>query len=154
MGALLGGNFEMRVISCIATEHNLWLVLLAAAICVSGTWVAFDLIQRARVRGGLQKAGWIFLSAVACGSSIWCAHFIGMLAYEVKTSVAFDPLMTFASLLVVIAGCWLAISIALSRPHDAFPLLGGIVAGLTIAAMHYTGMMAYHVEPMQLPELA
>ena len=146
MGALLGGNFEMRVISCIATEHNLWLVLLAAAICVSGTWVAFDLIQRARVRGGLQKAGWIFLSAVACGSSIWCAHFIGMLAYEVKTSVAFDPLMTFASLLVVIAGCWLAISIALSRPHDAFPLLGGIVAGLTIAAMHYTGMMAYHVE--------
>ncbi|MGE8941861.1 putative bifunctional diguanylate cyclase/phosphodiesterase [Leptospira interrogans] len=136
----------MRVISCIATEHNLWLVLLAAAICVSGTWVAFDLIQRARVRGGLQKAGWIFLSAVACGSSIWCAHFIGMLAYEVKTSVAFDPLMTFASLLVVIAGCWLAISIALSRPHDAFPLLGGIVAGLTIAAMHYTGMMAYHVE--------
>jgi diguanylate cyclase (GGDEF)-like protein len=136
----------MRVISCIATEHNLWLVLLAATICVSGTWVAFDLIQRARVRAGLQKAGWIFLSAVACGSSIWCAHFIGMLAYEAKASVAFNPLLTFASLLVVIAGCWLAISVALSKRHDAFPLVGGIVAGLTIAAMHYTGMMAYRVD--------
>ena len=136
----------MRVISCIATEHNLWLVLLAAAICISGTWVAFDLLQRARSRSGLQKAGWVFLSAVACGSSMWCVHFIGMLAYEINAAVTFDPLLTIASLLIAVVGCSLGISVALSKKHDALPLVGGILTALAIAGMHYIGTMAYRVE--------
>ncbi len=136
----------MRVVSCIATEHNLWLVLLAAVVCVSGAWVAFDLVKRARVRDGFQKAGWIFLSAVASGSSVWCTHFIAMLAYEAKAPVIFDPLTTMASLLLAIVGCGLGLFIALSRKHDAAPLLGGVIVGLAIPAMHYTGMMAYRVD--------
>lgn len=136
----------MRVISCIATEHNPWLVLLAAFICVSGIWIAFELIQRARDRFGMQKAGWIFLSAITFGSAVWCTHFIAMLAFEAKVPITFDPILTMASLLVAIGGCGLGLWIALSRRHDAAPLIGGILIGLAIPAMHYTGMIAYQVD--------
>ena len=58
----------MRVISCIVTEHNLWLVLLAALMCVTGCWVTIGLLDRARKTVGVQMRGWLFLTAVAAGS--------------------------------------------------------------------------------------
>src|ERR1700754_1841125 len=95
----------MRVVSCLFTEHNLWLVALAALVCISGSAITFSLYERARQRRGLQKHGWAFLTAVAAGSSVWCTHFIAMLAYDVQAYVVFDPILTIVSLLLAIAGC-------------------------------------------------
>lgn len=136
----------MRVISCIATEHNLWLVLLAALTCVSGSWVTFGLFRRASDRDGLQKNGWVFLTAVAAGSSVWCTHFIAMLAYQPTAPVTFDPMLTMASLLIVIVGCAYGFTVALIRTSRFAPELGGAAVGFAISAMHYTGMMAYRVD--------
>jgi diguanylate cyclase len=136
----------MRVLSCLATEHNLWLVLLAAGICISGCWVAFDLIQRARDREGLQKSGWIFMSSVAGGASIWCTHFVAMLAYDPQAPVSFSPILTLISLLVAIAGCGAGVTVALSSSDKFVRATGGAVIGAGVAAMHYTGMAAYHVD--------
>ena len=136
----------MRVLSCIVTEHNLWLVLLAAFVCISGGWVTFGLLQRAEKTLGLQRGGWIFLTAVAAGSSVWCTHFIAMLAYEVGAPVTFDPILTMASFLLAVAGCAGGFAVALSRTQRLAPELGGAAVGLAIATMHYTGMMAYHVD--------
>ncbi|MDQ0470393.1 putative bifunctional diguanylate cyclase/phosphodiesterase [Labrys wisconsinensis] len=136
----------MRVLSCIATEHNPWLVLLAALTCISGSWVALDLFRRADERRGLQKSGWIFLAAVAAGSSVWCTHFIAMLAYEPKAPIAFDPLLTMVSLVIAIVGCGYGFAAALMRIPPLAPELGGGAVGLAIALMHYTGMMAYRVD--------
>ena len=52
----------MRVVACLLTEHNLWLVLLAAIVCISGSGITFGLYARARERSGLQKQGWTFLT--------------------------------------------------------------------------------------------
>lgn len=134
----------MRVLSCLATEHDLRLVALAAFICVSGCWVGFDLIQRARDRSGKQRNGWIFLAAVATGSSIWCTHFIAMLAFKPGVPIAFDPTMTLASLLIAIAGCGFGIYTALQASPKA-AIIGGGLIGLSISAMHYTGMAAYSI---------
>lgn len=136
----------MRVISCITTEHNLWLVLLAAFVCVSGGWISLNLLRRAEMAQGLQRGGWLFLTAVAAGSSIWCTHFIAMLAYEVEAPITFDPILTMVSLLVAVAGCALGSSATSLRGIPFAPELGGAIIGLAISAMHYTGMMAYHVD--------
>ncbi|ENN85645.1 hypothetical protein RHSP_05577 [Rhizobium freirei PRF 81] len=136
----------MRVISCIVTAHNLWLVFLAAFVCVSGSWITLNLLRRAERTYGLQRGGWIFLTGVAAGASIWCTHFIAMLAYEVGAPVTFDPILTMASFLLAVAGSAGGVAIALSRLPRIAPELGGAVVGLAITAMHYTGMMAYHVD--------
>ncbi len=135
----------MRVISCLVYQHNLWLVGLAAIVCVSGGWVTFGLYRRARERTGPQMLGWAFLTAVAAGSSVWCTHFIAMLAYEVAAPVVFDPLLTLGSLLVAIVGCGIGFSLSAIDPKKFSPLLCGAIVGLSIALMHYSGMAAYHV---------
>lgn len=136
----------MRVISCIATEHNLWLVLLAALICISGGGVALRLLHRASQNHGLQKGGWLFLTSVAAGASVWCTHFIAMLAYDVGAPITFDPILTMISLVIAVAGCGYGFTVALLPKTRFAPELGGGVVGLAIAAMHYTGMMAYRVD--------
>ncbi|AZV19012.1 bifunctional diguanylate cyclase/phosphodiesterase [Mesorhizobium sp. M7A.F.Ce.TU.012.03.2.1] len=135
----------MRVISCIAMEHNLWLVLLAALMCVTGCWVTIGLFDRSRKTTGVQMKGWLFLTAVAAGSSIWCTHFIAMLAYQPGAPITFDPVLTMASLVIAIIGTGLGFTLASGKSRRLAPEWGGIVVGLAISAMHYTGMMAYHV---------
>lgn len=135
----------MRVISCIVTEHNLWLVLLAALMCVTGSWVTIGLLDRTRKTAGVQMKGWLFLTAVAAGSSIWCTHFIAMLAYQPDAPITFDPVLTMVSLVIAIAGTGVGFTIASDKSRRLAPEWGGCVVGLAISAMHYTGMMAYHV---------
>ncbi|ARP62794.1 bifunctional diguanylate cyclase/phosphodiesterase [Mesorhizobium sp. WSM1497] len=135
----------MRVISCIATEHNLWLVLLAALMCVTGCWVTIGLFDRSRKTTGVQMKGWLFLTAVAAGSSIWCTHFIAMLAYQPGAPITFDPVLTMASLVIAIVGTGLGFTLASGKSRRLAPEWGVVVVGLAISAMHYTGMMAYHV---------
>ncbi len=135
----------MRVITCIATEHNLWLVLLAAVMCVTGCWVTMGLFERARKTLGLQMRGWLFLTAVAAGSSVWCTHFIAMLAYQPGVPITFDPFMTMLSLVFAITGAGAGLALASNASRRFAPELGGAMVGLAVAAMHYTGMMAYHV---------
>jgi diguanylate cyclase (GGDEF)-like protein len=134
----------MRVLSCIVGQHNLWLVLLAATVCVAGSWVALRLLMRAADRRGVQRTGWVFLAAMAAGSSVWCTHFIAMLAYDVVAPVTFDPILTMQSLLIAIAGMGAGFYLALHG--RVLPEIGGAVAGLGVAAMHYAGMAAYHVD--------
>ena len=49
----------MRVISCIITEHNLWLVLLAAIVCIAGSYVTMQLLERTLRTEGAQRSGHI-----------------------------------------------------------------------------------------------
>src|SRR5579864_582454 len=137
----------MRVISCVFDDHNLWLVALAAAVCVSGCWVTLRLFERAlKSAGVLQRIGWLFQTGVAAGSSVWCTHFVAVLAYDAKAPVAFDPLLTAVSLVIAIAGLGLGFAAAAQVRRRFAPEIGGAVVGLAIPAMHYTGMAAYHVD--------
>ncbi|MGH9420618.1 MAG: MHYT domain-containing protein, partial [Thermoanaerobaculia bacterium] len=118
---------------------------LAAAVCVSGSAITFGLFSRARERAGLQKQGWAFLTAVAAGSSIWCTHFIAMLAYAVTAPVTFDPVLTMASLIVAITGCGVGFGLSAVDERRFVPEVCGAAVGISVALMHYTGMAAYHV---------
>ena len=136
----------MRVITCLAFEHNLWLVLLAALICALGSFVTISLVRRSLSTSGLPRNGWLFLTAVSAGSSIWATHFIAMLGYETPVSVTINPVMTIASALIAILGAGIGFAIAsLSRSRTAIIVGGGLV-GLSVSSMHYVGMFGYQVQ--------
>ncbi len=139
------GASEMRVISCIVIEHNLWLVLLAAVVCIAGCFVTMRLLERALRTEGPQRSGWIFQTASAAGSSVWCTHFVAILAYDPGASVSFDPLLTIGSLAVAICGFGVGFGIAANSTGRWVTVAGGAVIGSTISAMHYVGMAAYHI---------
>ena len=71
-----------RVLTCLVTEHDLRLVVLAGAICLFASAVAISLFHRARASHGRTRAIWICLDATVGGCGIWATHFVAMLAYD------------------------------------------------------------------------
>lgn len=136
----------MSVFGCIVYKHNLWLVFLAVLICGTGSWVTARLVLRAFATQGMQRVGWQFIAAVVAAADIWCTHFVAMLGFEPGVPVAFDPVLTIASLLIALVGGFLGFVVATSGFTRAAPTLGGAIVGLAVALMHYTGMLAYRVE--------
>ena len=132
----------MRILTCLVEDHNLLLVLLAAAICVVGAWTSIRLLNRIRSRGEGQKTAWLFLGAIAAGATIWCTHFVAMMAYKPGVAVTYEPLLTGLSLVVAMIGCGLAMALAVLKERMA-PVVGGAVFGASVATMHYTGMAAF-----------
>jgi diguanylate cyclase (GGDEF)-like protein len=130
---------------CIATEHDPWLVLVAVFICCAGAFSIVQMFERARGTSGMQGFGWAFLTSVAAGATIWCTHFVAMLAFQAKAPVHLDPLLTVASLMIAVIGSFAGFSIAAWRPGRAAPI-GGAIFGGAISAMHFTGMAAYRVD--------
>ncbi|MFN0264368.1 EAL domain-containing protein [Tepidamorphus sp. 3E244] len=125
-------------------EHDHLLVAIAALICGVGVLVATSLYRRARSTRGYARLSWVGLGAIAAGSTIWCTHFVAMLAYQPGVPISYDTVLTLVSLLIAVAGSTLAMLIGSLRIKLA-PAVGGGIFGLAIAAMHYTGMAAFSV---------
>lgn len=136
----------MRVFTCLFTEHNLWFVLLAAIMCVVGATITIRLYRQVVRAEGMARLGWAFMAAVCAGSAIWTTHFIAMLGYQPGTAVTLDSWLTISSGVIAIAGSAVAFLVAGTRRLKFGPLLGGALLGLTITAMHFTGMFAYRVD--------
>ena len=132
-----------RVFTCLATEHDHRLVLLAGAVCFAASLAAVYLFGRARSTAGHVRAGWIAGAGAAAGGGIWATHFIGMLAYEPGVPVGYDVALTTLSLLAAVALTSAGLAIALKSPWSA--RAGGAIVGAGVAAMHYTGMAALEV---------
>jgi diguanylate cyclase (GGDEF)-like protein/PAS domain S-box-containing protein len=131
----------LRVVSCIANEHDHRLVLLAVLICAATSFTALHAFSHASREHGPWRLAWVFLAAVATGTGIWATHFVAMLAYEPGYPVGYDAVLTIASLLVaiVVAAVGLALSTHGSRAAVA---AGGAIIGGGIALMHFVGMEA------------
>ena len=137
----------MRIVTCLTEEHNLLLVALAALICVVGSIVLNRLYDKNRRSSAEARLPWLFLGAMAGGATIWCTHFVAMLAYRPGVDVAYAPGLTGLSLAVAMVGCGLAMAVGSLRTLWA-PAAGGVVFGLGVTAMHYTGMAAFTAEAL------
>ncbi|RVT96368.1 EAL domain-containing protein [Rhodovarius crocodyli] len=140
----------MRIVTCLVQEHDLWLVAVAALICGLGALVTARLYQQTRDAEGPAQRAWLFLGAVASGSTIWCTHFVAMLAYRPGIPVSFDPRLTGASFAVAVLGSAFALVLGVQRGWAPAPTLGGAMFGLAISLMHYTGMLAFGVQGLML----
>src|ERR1044072_8840596 len=133
-----------RVLTCLATEHDYRLVVLAGAVCFAASLAAVCLFGRARSTAGPVPAGWIAGAGGAAGCGIWATHFIAMLAYEPGIPVGYDVALTTLSLLAAVALTTTGLGIACA-PKSWRAGAGGAVVGAGVATMHYTGMAALQV---------
>lgn len=136
----------MTVLGCIIYKHNIWLVLIAVLLCSAGSWVTSHLFYRTTTTSGRQRIGWHIMTALAAGVAIWCTHFVAMIGYDAGVPVSLDLPLTVASLLVAVIGTTAGFALAAIKGMRLMPAIGGAVVGLSIAAMHYTGMIAYRVQ--------
>ncbi|MEQ8757770.1 MAG: MHYT domain-containing protein [Coleofasciculus sp. G1-WW12-02] len=131
----------------MSATYDFNLVLLSMAIAIIASYTALDLVGRVTLATGRTRQFWLAGGAVAMGIGIWSMHFIGMLAYNLPMPISYDLSSVWVSMVVGILGSGVALWLA-SRPQMGWLqlLLGSMVMGLAIAAMHYTGMMAMKLE--------
>lgn len=135
----------MRFLTCLTHKHDLWLVALAALFCLIGSTITIRLLSRIRHAERGTRMAWVFMGGVATGATIWCTHFIAMIAYQPGVAVTYEPRLTGVSLLLAIVGSAVALRIATLKGRW-MPALGGALFGMTVTVMHYTGMRAFAAE--------
>src|SRR4051812_44210515 len=96
------------------------------------------------------RAWWLTLAAVAIGGTgIWTMHFVAMLGFSVVgLPIRYDVPITALSAVIAIGAVAIGLSIAArgTRAHSVRIVIGGLFAGLGVAAMHFTGMSAMHLD--------
>src|SRR5262249_34873541 len=123
---------------------------LSLAIAVIASYTTLDLANRVSESAANARKMWTWLTAgaVAMGTGIWAMHFIGMLAFHLPIAVAYDTPITVLSMVIAIAVSAVALFV-LRQPHvsrDSL-LIGALLMGAGISAMHYTGMAAMRMFP-------
>jgi methyl-accepting chemotaxis protein len=131
-----------RVLTCLTTEHDWRLVIVAGVICFLSSLVAINLLDNARAASQTSRKTWIVAAGIAAGTGIWATHFIAMLAYDPGIGVAYDLELTALSLVAAAAITSLGLGVAVYGPVTWGPAIGGGVVGAGVASMHYTGMSA------------
>jgi signal transduction histidine kinase len=135
----------LRVLACIAEDHDLRLVVVAGLICALAAFTALTLRQRAAesaIAG--MRLRWLGATAVVTGAGVWSTHFVAMLAFKPNLPVGYDIGLTTLSIIIAIAVTWLGHGIA--THFRRYALLGGAIVGAGVGAMHFVGMDAMRVQ--------
>jgi NO-binding membrane sensor protein with MHYT domain/two-component sensor histidine kinase len=129
--------------------YNGWLVVLSVVVAIVASYVALDLASRCSAWQG-HKAAWYWQTggAISQGSGIWSMHFVGMLAFRLPIPMSYDVWITLLSLILPILASGYGLHAASRGALNARRLvMGGVLIGIGIVSMHYTGMAAMKMQP-------
>jgi diguanylate cyclase len=129
--------------------YSLPLVLLSIVVASIASYVALDLVSRVVATQGTRASRyWLFGGALSMGTGIWSMHFVGMLAFQLPIPMAYNISITLLSLLIAVIVSGFALYTLSHGSLSLRRLLGaGVLMGIGIACMHYSGMAAMEVRP-------
>lgn len=131
-------------------NYNDWLVALSIFIAIFASFMGLQVASQVTTKTtSFRRHSMLLIGSIALGGGIWSMHFIGMLAFDLCTNVEYNGPLTFFSMLPGVFASWVALNF-LTKNHKGFlPLLiGGVLVGAGIGAMHYTGMAAMEMAPL------
>lgn len=130
--------------------HVTWdsgLVIASVFIAFLASFSALDTVARVTDSHGIKSLLWLIGGGAAMGIGIWSMHFIGMMAMHFTMPMRYNPSETIFSIVVAVLGSIIALW-AVFR-HNQFTLtnllLGSIILGTSVVAMHYTGMAGLRI---------
>ncbi|MBD3609906.1 MAG: response regulator, partial [Gammaproteobacteria bacterium] len=126
-------------------HYDLLLVALSYIVAAATSYTALRVAIRLPKVKDRELAVYILVGGLILGTGIWGMHFIGMLALHLPIEVRYDIRLTSFSLLVSVLSCLVVFKVLSGEFSRQRVLLAGIIAGLGIASMHYTGMMAMNL---------
>jgi PAS domain S-box-containing protein len=130
-------------------SYDYRLVALSVLIAIFAAYTALDLAGRTTAARGRARPAWLAGGATAMGIGIWSMHYLGMLAFSLPVPVLYDWPTVLLSLLAAIFASAVALFIV-SRQRMGWmrALIGSVIMGSGIAAMHYIGMAAMRLRAM------
>jgi two-component system, sensor histidine kinase and response regulator len=135
--ALLAGSYDYR------------LVAVSIAIAILAAYAALDLAGRVTATQGVIRTAWLGGGATALGFGIWSMHYVGMEAFRLPVPVLYDWPTVFLSMIAAVSASAVALFVVSRKTMSVLTaVIGSVLMGSGIAAMHYVGM-----EAMRLPAM-
>ncbi|WP_296247568.1 putative bifunctional diguanylate cyclase/phosphodiesterase [Pseudomonas sp. UBA4194] len=132
----------------LASSYNSLYVMFSLIVAILASYTALNMAGRVSRTHGMASALWLAGGSFAMGIGIWSMHFIGMLAFQLPIELGYDLTLTGLSLLIAIASSAFALWLVCQEEMPLVRLLlGAVLLGMGIAAMHYTGMAALLMNP-------
>lgn len=119
--------------------------LLAYLMSCVGSGLGLLCTARARGVTGLSRTRWLIVAAISIGGTgIWVMHFIAMLGFSVSGSaIRYNVGLTLLSMAIAVVVVGLGLMIVGFGGERIVPVVGGgMITGVGVASMHYTGMAA------------
>ncbi len=146
--ALGGGIWAMHFIGMLAftlpapVYYDKPLTALSLLPGWAASWLALYVLSRDRL-----SALRLVTGGVLMGAGIGLMHYTGMMAMVTPLTMRYDPVMFGLSIVVAVALAMLALWIRFGLRRTRIDarlrfVLSGLVMGVAIAGMHYTGMAA------------
>jgi NO-binding membrane sensor protein with MHYT domain len=128
-----------------------WLLVLAYLTSVVGCALGLACAVQARhAATDRHRIRWLVLAAISIGGvGIWLMHFVAMLGFSTPgMPVRYDILRTVLSALLSVAAVFAGLLVVGGRARFGWwrLALGGVITGLAVNVMHYTGMSALRVK--------
>ncbi|MEI1279339.1 MHYT domain-containing protein [Leptospira venezuelensis] len=134
----------------LTATYNPWLVVLSVLMAIFASYIALQIVGQKVPESSPPITKYLISSAasLALGCGVWSMHFIGMLSFELCTTVQYDKSLTIISIFPSLLASTIALFFV-NRPKisPAELVLGGVLVGSGIGAMHYTGMAAMQTGP-------
>ncbi|UIJ63770.1 signal protein [Amycolatopsis acidiphila] len=99
------------------------------------------------VFGVRAKFAWWRLVAggVITGGAVNLMHYTGMRALEIKGTIGYNPWLVLLSVVIAVVAATAALWFTVAVDKPLHRLAAGVVAGVAVTGMHYTGMAAMEV---------
>jgi NO-binding membrane sensor protein with MHYT domain len=112
-------------------------MVLAVVVVGIGTFIV----------GFREGTGPLVLGGVIIGCGVATMHYVGMGAIRVHDSLAYNPLLFAASVIIAIIAGTAALWAALRLHTLMSTIAASLIMGVAVSGMHYTGMAALRVYP-------
>ena len=131
-------------------DHGWITPTVSYLLSVLGSMLGLTCAVRLRSAVGRgERTWWLVLASLSIGgTAIWSMHFVAMMGFSVAgTPIRYDVGITAASAIIAVVAVGIGLTIALigRGAQNARIITGGVIAGLGVAAMHYTGMAAMNL---------
>lgn len=87
----------------------------------------------------------LIIAGVLAGVGVAGMHYLGMSAIRFKGTIAYDQTLVVLSVVIAVAAATAAFWFTLVVKTTAASVVAGLVMGVAVTGMHYTGMAAVHV---------
>lgn len=130
-------------------HHHFGLVVLSLLMAILAAYTSLSHVELIKhISKPWQRRIWHTVGSFAMGLGVWAMHFTGMISYKLPFDVSYSPSITAISVIPAIIAAAIMLQLLKKSPLSFQSiLLGGVLMGAGIGAMHYTGMAALQAEP-------
>lgn len=132
----------------IVASYNYGFVVASILIAMATAYCSLEVAPRIPHHEGWNKGLWTALASFCLGGGIWSMHFVAMLAFQPHMPVTYDLEITGISLALPILTAGVGFTTIHRFETLTWPraFVVGIIFGISIVIMHYTGMAAMRTD--------